>query len=106
MNSNSIGGAERYLADQVRSIELRYFRDVDRREVDFVVVEGRASKQAPILLVECKWGDAEVDSSLIYLKNKFPSTPAWQVSAVGHKDYLSKDGIRVAPAIELLMTLT
>jgi hypothetical protein len=33
-----------------RDIELRYFRDTDRREVDFVVVE----KRAPIFLVECK----------------------------------------------------
>ena len=35
---------------QGRDLELRYFRDVDRREVDLVVVEGRE----PILLVECK----------------------------------------------------
>jgi predicted AAA+ superfamily ATPase len=35
-----------------RDIELRYFGDTDRREVDLVVVERRR----PILLVECKWG--------------------------------------------------
>ena len=32
-------------------MELRYFRDVDGREVDFVVVDGRR----PTHLVECKW---------------------------------------------------
>ena len=37
-----------------RPVELRYFRDVDGREVDFVVVEGRR----PTHLVECKWDDA------------------------------------------------
>lgn len=88
-----------------RDLELRYFRDVDRREVDFVVVEGRAARQVPILMVECKWSDTDVDSSLIYLKKKFPQTPAWQIAAVGKKDYLSKDGIRVSPALPLLTTL-
>jgi hypothetical protein len=37
-----------------RDLELRYFRDTDGREVDFVVVEGRT----PTLFVECKWSDA------------------------------------------------
>ena len=34
-----------------RDLELRYFRDSDGREVDFVVVEGRR----PLLFVEAKW---------------------------------------------------
>jgi predicted AAA+ superfamily ATPase len=78
--------------------ELRYFRDKDGREVDFVVLE----KKIPILLVECKWSDSEIDKSLKYLKTKFPSAEAWQISATGKKDYLSPDGIRVSPALNLL----
>jgi len=81
-----------------RDVELRYFRDVDRREVDFVVVEDRR----PTLLVEAKWADAAVDTSLRYLKAKYPSADAWQVSATGRKDYVSPEGIRVAPAGLLL----
>jgi hypothetical protein len=84
-----------------RDVELRYFRDTDRREVDFVVVEGRT----PILLVECKWGDGEVDRSLRYLKERFPKAAAWQVSATGSKDHRTPDAIRVAPACRLLETL-
>jgi len=38
---------------QGRDLELRYFRDIDGREVDFVVTEGRAL----VLAVECKWAD-------------------------------------------------
>ena len=72
-----------------------------RREVDFVIVERRA----PRLMVECKWADAEVDRSLRYLKARFPTCEAWQVSAVGTKDYVTPDGIRVAPALELLRTV-
>jgi hypothetical protein len=81
--------------------DLRYFRDTDGREVDFVAVEGRH----PRLLVECKWADAEVDRGLRYLKARFPEAQAWQVSAVGTKDYQTPEGIRVAPALELLRQL-
>ena len=84
-----------------RDVELRYFRDTDGREVDFVVTEGRS----PRVLVECKWGDAELDKSLRYLKAKFPAADAWQVSATGAKDYLTPEGVRVAPALTLLRTL-
>jgi predicted AAA+ superfamily ATPase len=84
-----------------REIELRYFRDTDGREVDFVVVERRR----PILLVECKWDDVEVDRSLRYLKERFPRAEAWQISAAGTKDYRTPGGIRVAPATVLLGTL-
>jgi len=81
-----------------RDLELRYFRDVDRREVDFVVVERRK----PLLMVECKWADATVDRSLRYLHARFPDCEAWQISATGRKDHVSREGIRVAPALELL----
>ena len=35
-----------------REVELAYFRDIDGREVDFVITEDRR----PVRLVECKWG--------------------------------------------------
>ena len=79
-------------------LELRYFRDVDLREVDFVVTRDRE----PILLVEAKWSDAPVERGLRYLKARFPRAAAWQVSAEGDKDYQSPEGIRVAPAEKLL----
>jgi predicted AAA+ superfamily ATPase len=84
-----------------RDLELRYFRDTDGREVDFVVVERRN----PVLLVEAKWGDAEVDRGLRYLKARFPACDAWQLSASGRKDFISPDGIRASPALEFLRTL-
>jgi hypothetical protein len=84
-----------------RDLELRYFRDTDGREVDFVVVDGRK----PVLLVEAKWGDTEVDRSLRYLRARFPGAGAWQVSAGGRKDFVAPEGIRVCPSAELLRTL-
>jgi predicted AAA+ superfamily ATPase len=81
--------------------ELRYFRDIEGREVDFVVTEnGR-----PVLLVECKSSDREISPSLRYLKARYPAAGAWQVSAAGGRDYVSREGIRVTPALELLATL-
>lgn len=82
-------------------LELRYFRDVDGREVDFVVTDRRA----PVLIVECKLNDAPLDPGLRYLKAKFPTCDAWQVHAEGSKDYQTPEGIRVAPALTLLKTL-
>jgi hypothetical protein len=84
-----------------RDLDLRYFRDKQGREVDFVVLETRR----PLLLVECKLGDAPVDPGLRILRQKFPDCEAWQVSARGRKDYVTEDRIRVAPALEFLRRL-
>jgi uncharacterized protein len=86
---------------QGRDLELRYFRDRDGREVDFVVTEDRK----PVLLVEAKWADAGLDPSLRYLAARCPGAAAWQVSATGKRSYVTPEGIRVAPALELLSTL-
>jgi len=86
---------------QGRDLELRYFRDVDGREVDFVLVE----RKAPVALVECKWSEGEVDRGLRYLKTRFPGVEAWQITATGQKDYLTPEGIRVCPALVFLKTL-
>ncbi|MBI2066722.1 MAG: ATP-binding protein [Deltaproteobacteria bacterium] len=80
------------------NVELRYFRDIDGREVDFVIVEGKK----PILAIECKWSDSDISGGLKYFRAKFPQCEAWQITATGKKDYLSPDGIRVGPAISLL----
>jgi predicted AAA+ superfamily ATPase len=81
--------------------DLMYFRDVDRREVDFIVVE----KKKPALMVECKYRDGEISRGLRYMKERFPDCDAYQISAEGKKDYRSPEGIRVCPAHLLLKTL-
>jgi hypothetical protein len=89
------------LDTQGRAVELRYYRDIDGREVDFVLTD----HARPIGFVECKWDDAEVSPSLRYLCRRFPGVPAWQLSAVGKKDFETAEGIRVAPAPTLLAQL-
>ena len=61
-----------------RDVELRYFRDTDGREVDFVVVEGRR----PLLLVEAKWGDPSGPEPALP-QGPVPEADAWQISATG-----------------------
>lgn len=79
-------------------IELRYFRDIDGREVDFIILKD----SKPVICVECKWDDRDIDPSLHYFKKKFPEIEAWQISAIGKKDYVSTKGIRVSPAKNFL----
>lgn len=82
-------------------LELRYFRDVDGREVDFVVTEGKK----PTALVEAKWDDVPPTKGLLYLKRRFPEAAAYQISAAGRKDYVSPEGVRVCPAVTYLRGL-
>ena len=82
-------------------MELRYFRDVDGREVDFVICENRK----PLRFIEVKWDDATVSPALGYLKKRFPEVETLQISAVGKKDFLSREGISVRPALPFLREL-
>lgn len=81
-----------------RDLELRYFRDVQGREVDFVIVENRR----PTRFIECKWGDEDVHPALRYARVRFPKADFWQITAAGTKDFRASDGIRVCPAVTFL----
>jgi predicted AAA+ superfamily ATPase len=81
-----------------RDIELRYFRDVDKREVDFVMTEnGR-----PTQFIESKIRGRDAGLALKYLKKKFPSAAATQVTLENDLDLMTKDGIRICPAFRFL----
>jgi len=74
-----------------RDIDLVYFRDVDRREIDFIITD----KTLPIRAIECKLRHKEVSRSLKYFQSKFPETDVIQVHRLGDQEYVSKEGIRV-----------
>ena len=87
-----------YLQDtQGRDVELRYFRDQEQREVDFVVTEDNK----PILFIECKYDSYQVSNHLKYLKNKFPQVPAFQLTYNSKKDFVTPDKIRVSDAYKV-----
>ena len=88
-----------YMQDtEGRDIELRYFRDVDKREVDFAVVE----QGNPMYFIECKTAETEPSSSLRYLKKRFASTAAIQLVLEKDIDLVSKEGIRICAAHRFL----
>ncbi len=86
---------------QGRDLDLRFFRDTDGREVDFIVTE----RARPILAVECKWSEFRPERSLRYWKKRFPQCAAWQVTAKGGRDFVTPEGIRVCPATAFLKGL-
>jgi hypothetical protein len=84
-----------------RELELRYFRDVDGREVDFVVVERRK----PILMVEAKLASGALPPSVRYLKRRFRGCDAFQVHLRGRDQSVTAEGIRLWTAARFLQTL-
>lgn len=80
---------------------LRYFRDVDKREVDFVVMEG----QKPVHFIECKIKEKEASPALRYLKQRYSEVPAVQVVLEPDIDIVTKDGIRICSAHRFLKEL-
>lgn len=84
-----------------RELELRYFRDVDGREVDFVIVERRK----PMMLVEVKLSAGPVSPSLRYLKQRFPACDAYQLHLRGTRESVTDERIRLWSATRFLTTL-
>jgi predicted AAA+ superfamily ATPase len=79
-----------------RDLELRYFKDNEQREVDFVVVEDKKPK----IFIECKWDQSTISPHLKYLKKKFPEIPAYQLTFHSQKDFLTSEGIRLVDAFK------
>jgi len=70
------------------TMELRYLRDVEKRELDFVVL----ADKKPLFAVECSL-TAKQDSSIAYFKDRVPIPKVYQVH-MGGEDY--GDGIKRA----------
>ena len=78
---------------QGHRMELRYLRDTDKREVDFVVLRDGIAEFA----VECKTGERSVSPASIYFKRRTGIPVFYQVH-LGLKDFVhSGSGVRVLP---------
>ncbi|MBI2335676.1 MAG: ATP-binding protein [Deltaproteobacteria bacterium] len=73
-------------------MELRFLRDTDGREVDFVVLE----KKKPLFAVECKSGEKKVSPHLKYFQERTNIPKFYQVHR-GQKDFAVSDTIHVLP---------
>ncbi len=72
-------------------MELRYLRDTDKREVDFVVIQDGK----PLFAVECKIAERQLNPALAYFQER-TKIPAFYQVHMGEKDTV-KDGIRMLP---------
>ena len=81
-------------------VELYYVRDLEKREVDFLIVW----EKQPWLLVECKLGGNYQLGHLNYFGERLGiTTHRYMVSLTGTDDYVDKaTGIRVIPAARFL----
>jgi predicted AAA+ superfamily ATPase len=79
-------------------MQLRYFRDTDKREVDFCITRNNTAQ----IFVECKWTDNSTSPHLHYLQKKFPAAKFYQISAVGKKLFINKKNIIHMPAVKFL----
>jgi len=91
-----------FMADtEGRDVELRYFRDIDKREVDFVLTEDGK----PIHFIECKKTYRGRNIALRYLKQRFPKAKATQIFLEEGEEYTDKDGISLQSAGSFLSSL-
>jgi predicted AAA+ superfamily ATPase len=82
-------------------MELRYFRDREQREVDFVVTKDRK----PILFCEVKVADQTLSKNLYYLKQKFPQVRAIQVVRDPIDSIMTSSGLELISALNFLNEL-
>ena len=82
-----------YIEDtQGHTMELKYLRDTDGREIDFVVVKNKK----PIFAVECKTGEKSLSKHIHYFRER-TAIPAFYQVHLGKKDYGTKEQGRVLP---------
>lgn len=77
------------------TMELRFMRDAQKREVDFVILKNKE----PIFAVECKTGEKSLSPHIRYFKERTAIPYFYQVHR-GKKDYLAEDKIRVLPFLK------
>ncbi|HMP49799.1 MAG TPA: ATP-binding protein [Oligoflexia bacterium] len=74
------------------SMELRYLRDTDGREIDFVVLKNKK----PLFAVECKTGEKELSKHIEYFRER-TSIPEFYQVHMKSRDYGSAARGRVLP---------
>jgi len=76
-------------------MELRYIRDVDKREIDFVVIRDKR----PIFAVECKTGEKEISPHIFYFLARTKIPKFYQVH-LGSAHRQPSDQVELLPFTE------
>ncbi len=91
-----------YIEDtEGEEMELRFIRDTDKREVDFVVLKNRK----PEFAVECKTGEKKTSANCLYFRERTDIPCFYQVH-LGKLDYGNEEtAVRVLPFIKFCKEL-
>lgn len=81
-------------------MELRFLRDTDKREVDFVVMKDRK----PLFAVECKHGEGAVSPHLYYFRDRTAIPHFYQVH-LGKSHRQLDDRISIMPFVDFCRTV-
>jgi predicted AAA+ superfamily ATPase len=81
-------------------MELKYLRDVDGREIDFVVLKNKK----PLFAVECKAGERAASSHLFYFQQRTSIPQFYQVHQ-GDLHHSPEPGIEVIPFLKFCKKL-
>lgn len=81
-------------------MDLRFLRDTDKREIDFVVLKD----EKPLFGIECKTGEKNINPALFYFMERTQIPKFYQVHS-GERDY-EKNGVRVLPVQKLIQELS
>jgi len=73
-------------------MELRFLRDIDKREIDFVVIKNKK----PVFAVECKTGEKNVSPHIHYFKKRTRIPEFYQVH-LGSRHVEVDKGITILP---------
>lgn len=81
-------------------VALRYLRDRDGREVDFLVTH----RNKPWFAVEVKTSETRVEPALVYFRDRLAIPWVYQVTLEGTRDFI-ENGVRILPASRFLGAL-
>lgn len=81
-----------------QKMELRYIRDTDKREVDFVVIKNKK----PLFAVECKLSDKNLSPAIKYFSERTPIPKFYQVHLENFEKQIS-DKISIIPFDEFCL---
>ncbi len=81
-------------------MELRYLKDLDGREIDFVILKNKK----PFFCVECKVGERSISPNIHYFRDRL-SIPYYYQVHLGQKHFQPENNVEVIPFLKFCKKL-
>lgn len=85
---------------QGEKMELRYLRDVEKREIDFILLKNNK----PLFAVECKSSERKISPHIKYFRER-TNIPFYYQVHLGELDYSPENNVRILPFISFCYDL-